>query len=349
MSSNLRNKKYYFYNESLTKDEYEKRMRNLDFGNYEVFQKLLADFEKLKVNAIHKNTLNERAINVIGDWTIDSRDCFSVKFLTGCERVSYAQAVFGYRDSYDVVFGMSGERCYELLAPGMAEHNFHVMFSASINNSRDLEYCDSCRDCHDCFGCIGLAHRAFCIFNVQYSEDEYWRKIDEIKSAMLAAQEYGEFFLPGSSPFPYTASLATSYRGYDDLREAANYGYFIEEIPTDVSSGVNSMEVVNASALPMHIKEVDDTICEKAIYDEINGKHFRITPYEFAFYRKHNLPLPRLYPIARMNQWRKDLDLRLRFFERMCDHCGKSMMTAYAPDRPEKNIYCEKCYHEAAG
>lgn len=240
---------------------------------------------------------------------------------------------------------MSGERCYEFMAASVAERNYEVKFSAIINNSRNLEYSDSCRNCHDCFGCIGLANKSFCIFNVQYEEDEYWRRIDELKTAMVTRGEYGEFFSPALAPFPYNVSLATTYRGYDDLDEARTYGYRVEEIADDVSVAV-SAETIASTELPIHIKDVDDGIVDKIIRDETLGKNFRITPYELTFYRQHNLPLPRMYPIVRMNQWRKDLDLRLRFFERACSRCGKSMATGYAPDAPEKNIYCEQCYQE---
>lgn len=348
MSSNLRNKKYYFYNTQLTKEEYGTRMKEIDLGDYAAYKDYLAHYEEMMKAAVHKNTLNERVINVVGDWTVNSRDCFEVKFLTGCERVAYAQCLFAYRDSYDVVFGTEGERSYECVGASVAGNTFGIKFSSGITDSQNLEYCDSCRDCHDCFGCIGLSHKAFCIFNVQYEEGDYWKKIDEIKTSMLAMGEYGEFFPPDLSPFPYNASLTTAYRGYDDLEEASRYGYRVEKIP-EQGSGVPFPGAIMSGALPNHIRDTGDDIVEKTIYDETHGKSFRVTAYELEFYRRHNIPLPRIYPIGRMNQWRDDLDLRLRFFERTCDRCGKSMMSAYAPERPEKSIYCEECYDETIG
>lgn len=190
---------------------------------------------------------------------------------------------------------------------------------------------------------MGLRNKSFCIFNTQYTEDAYWRIVDEIKVVMLERGEYGEFFPPEFSPFPYNGSLATAYQGFDNFEEAKRYGYGIEEIPESVEGAMN-LEIIFSTKLPLDIKDVDDSILEKVILDEDNNKKFRITRYELEFYRKYNLPLPRIHWFPRMNQWRKDFDLRLRFFERPCGHCGKIMQTTYAPDRPEKNVWCEECY-----
>lgn len=343
MSSNLRNKKYYFYNKPLAKEEYEKKMREINLGNYEVFERYHKEFEELKQNAIRKSTFNERAIHSVGDWVLNSRDCFNVLFALDSERVAYSQGLAQYRDSYDCLFGYNGELCYEFMATSMAEGNHGNRFSSLVNTSRNLEYSDLCYNCHDCFGCVGLRNKSFCIFNKQYSEEEYWEIVDGIKTAMLTAGEYGEFFPPELSSFPYRASLITNYQGYDDFDNAKRYGYRMEEIPQDVSSR-GQEDLVLSSKLPLDIKDADDSIIEKVILDEENNKKFRITRYELEFYRKHNLPLPRLHPFIRMNQWRKDFDLRLRFFDRPCSRCGTMMQTIYAPDRPEKNIYCEQCY-----
>lgn len=345
MSSNLRNKKYYFRNVPLTKEEYKNRMQEINLGNHEVFEQYRNEFETLKKNAIRKSTFNERAINSVGDWITNSRDCFNVLFTVGCERVAYSQGLLQYRDSYDCLFGCNGELCYEFMAMDMAENNNGDRFSSLCNNSRNLEYSDLCYNSHDCFGCVGLRNKSYCIFNRQYAEDEYWPTVDQIKTAMLEAGEYGEFFPPELSSFPYKASLITNYKGYDDFENAKRYGYRMEEIPQDAPVGAGDADVVRSGELLSDIKNVDDSVLQKVIIDEENNKKFRITKYELEFYRKQNLPLPRVHPFIRMNEWRKDFDLRLRFFERPCAKCGKMMQTIYAPDRPEKNVYCEQCYN----
>jgi len=34
-----------------------------------------------------------------------------------------------------------------------------------------------------------------------------------------------------------------------------------------------------------------------------------------------------------------------KLYERVCDKCGKDMITTYSPERPEV-VYCESCYNK---
>ncbi len=158
MSSNLRNKKYYFYNEQLTKKDYEKRTKSIDLGNYEILQTYLKDFQDLRINAIRKSVIGERAINSYGSWMFDVKDCYFVHFCLASERVAYSLGIGRSRDSYDIFGGNNSELCYEL-AVTQSEDNYGVKFSSFAHRSRNLEYCDLMRNSHDCFGCIGLADK----------------------------------------------------------------------------------------------------------------------------------------------------------------------------------------------
>ena len=347
MCSNLRNKKFCFYNEQLTKEEYEKRIKEINLGNYDELQKYLADFRSLRQRAIKKNIYGEHWVDSVGTWMFNVKDCYFVFFVYESERTCYSLGLVGGRDSYDVLGGTNMELCYEFIAVS-AENNYGIKFSSAVNNSRNLEYCDSCSSCHDCFGCVGLRNKSFCIFNKQYTEEEYWQVVDLLKTSMLKQGEYGEFFPPAFAPFPYHASVITSYPGFDDLEKAKQYGYLVENIQEDISASV-SADVVLSSKLPMDIKDVDDSILQKIILDEEHNKRFRIVPFELEFYRKYNLPLPRVAPLIRMAQWRKDLDLRLQFYEVACTKCGKKVPTMYNPELSEKNVYCEQCYQDSLG
>jgi hypothetical protein len=36
-------------------------------------------------------------------------------------------------------------------------------------------------DCHDCFGCANLNHKNYCVFNVQYTKEEYEETLPKLK------------------------------------------------------------------------------------------------------------------------------------------------------------------------
>ena len=67
---------------------------------------------------------------------------------------------------------------------------------------------------------------------------------------------------------------------------------------------------------------------------------------EFKFYKRMNLPLPRLCPNCRHYERLKQRN-PLRLWHRKCmkEGCQNEFETSYAPDRPEI-IYCERCYQQ---
>ena len=70
-----------------------------------------------------------------------------------------------------------------------------------------------CYDCENCFGCLGLRKKKFHIYNRSYSEEAYWKRVDEIKCAMLDRGEYGMFFPAEISQGGYQFSMGEMFLG----------------------------------------------------------------------------------------------------------------------------------------
>ncbi|GAH75117.1 unnamed protein product, partial [marine sediment metagenome] len=151
--------------------------------------------------------------------------------------------------------------------------------------------------------------------------------------------------------FPLTKEEAEE-QGYR-WREPETKDYKITIKPDDLSD---------------HIKDVEDSILKETIGCEHAGKcneqcttAFKIIPQELQFYKKMNLPLPRLCPNCRHYQRLKQRNpLKLWHRQCMCDYkvykntvehrhhpdgkCPNEFETSYAPDRKEI-VYCEQCYN----
>jgi hypothetical protein len=283
------------------------------------------------------------AVECTGDYLINCKNCTSSFYLENSENLHYSLGLLNYKDSHNVIGGIGPtELCYELMTIS-AGSNYNIRCSGEITESRNIEYSDLCRNSHDLFGCVGLANKSFCILNRQYAEQEYWQRVDMIKTAMLKAGEYGEFFPPSLTLVPYRLSIALSYgAGFDDFENAARYGYDTKDIPR---SDIEDMGVVLSSKdLPAEIKDADDGLTKKTILDEMHSKHFRILPYELAFYRRHNIALPTEHPLERMRAQRSVYPLRLRFFARKCPRCSISFESVYNP-KEYVNVLCERCYN----
>ena len=340
MCSNQRHKKYMFRNQQLSKSDYEKKMSQINLGDRTVVARLYQEFYKMKKSAFHKENHNEKSVNCRGDYIKNSKNCWECFYQVGCENVSYAFGSVDLKDSFDVEGGIGSARIRESYG---GQNNHNIKFSLRNMESHDLEYCDQCENCHDCFACIGLKNKSFCIFNVQYSEDEYWRRVDELKTAMLARGEYGEFFPPWLAFVPYNISSAMSFEGFDDIENARKYGYPIETVPPPVVDA--GSETIKSDDLPADIKDVDDSILQKVIRDEKNGKVYRITRMELDFYRRYGIPLPTEHYTIRLARLRKKIGLVVaRYFQRACDKCRQEIESTHDPALGE-TVFCEQCYY----
>ena len=109
-----------------------------------------------------------------------------------------------------------------------------------------------------------------------------------------------------------------------------------KEYAIDIPEGIKVIEANKLTDLS------DEEIIAVAIKCEESGKAFRIIKSELAFYRKHNISLPKKHPDIRHKDRMTQRNPR-KLREKNCDQCGIDMQTSYAPERKEK-IYCEECY-----
>jgi hypothetical protein len=178
---------------------------------------------------------------------------------------------------------------------------------------------------------------------------------------------YGDFFPFDMSPCGYNQSQAFEYFPLTES-EAKERGYRWTT-PEQRSYTISK----KASDLPESIIEVGNEILNNTIQCQHaeSGGHsggcdvdcataFRITQQELDFYRKMNLPLPRLCFNCRhvdRTKWRNAPGLYHR--QCMCDYqrhensathahhqsgpCPNEFETSYPADQPEI-VYCEQCY-----
>jgi len=335
--ANLQGKQYYFFNEYLGKEAYEKKLASINLGNREVLKHYTNKFEEIKKRALRPATRNQNATSSLGSGIVNSTNCYQCLVAYNAEHVAYSFGFLGYRDCYDMAGGINGELSYESFG---LENQYNVLFSSDTFNGRTIEYCDLCRNVSNCFGCVGLRNKKFCIFNKQYAESEYWKTVDEIKTAMMRDKTYGEFFPPQYHPIPYTISVALAFPGFGDIENAKRYGYDTQEIPEEKADAKTN------AVLPLDIKDASDDILTQPFFDARHKKQFRFIKPELEFHRQHNLALPDDSPLAWLAEARKSPapPLCFDFSVRSCPKCGASIQTTYEPDQFKDTVFCEQCY-----
>lgn len=335
---NLRNQSYCFFNEQLTKEDYKKRISEIDMGDRNELLKYQKRFWELVKSLPVRATRNELSQNSTGNHIVESRNCHEAYVTEKCENVRFADKTIGNKDSMDYSVSGSSELLYETNRVGSKCSN--VKFSFFSKFVTDSEFVINCRNISNCFGCIGLENQSYCIFNKKYEPEEYKRKVDEIKTKMLERGEYGEFFPFKFSSYAYQDSIAQVIFPLTKEQIEALGSYWYD--PAQYDSPYEKSEALFKKDIPVNIKDVSDDILSKALICEITDRPFRIISEELEFYRRKRLPLPTIHPNERIKQ-RYTFTDPYRLHDELCGRCGidiKSMYQSKDGYRP----YCEQCY-----
>jgi hypothetical protein len=213
------------------------------------------------------------------------------------------------KDSYDCT--AFWHKCALNIENIAGEEDYNVWFTFATLNAKYTWYSMFCsQNVLHLFWCVWLRNKSYCIFNKQYTKEEYETTVANIIAHMQETAERGEFFHPSLSPFGYNETVAQEYYSAHQVGTQ----FFSSDIKTDQNLSLQdfwyhrsdyqapspvSDKVIQWKDLPTTITEVQDDILQYAIACEVTGKLFRLQPQELAFYRKHNIPLPRKHPDQR--------------------------------------------------
>src|SRR3989344_1648993 len=160
----------------------------IDFGrDYDFNQTFFKQFGELFAKVPRLNLTNKNNHNCeYANWLDYSKNCYLVFGGGYDENVSYANRPFYTKDSMDIYFCNKVEFCYENVN---CQNSYKLSFGENCNNCVDSCLMYDCKNCSDCFGCVGLRNKQHCIFNVEYSKEEYEQKIKELNQGSSKSLE----------------------------------------------------------------------------------------------------------------------------------------------------------------
>ena len=330
---NMSHKKYCFFNEQLTKKEYESKINTI-LWVYSMMKDYKEKFHKHAQQFPKRATRNIQTQNTTWDLNVSTSDCsqcFGIIDAKDCID-SWIGGIQAY-DLWSSDYIWLTSRVYNCI--GVASSDT-VMACVGINNVFDSYYCFYCYYCEYCFGCVWLKHKKYCIFNKQYSKDEYNRLIAIIIDNMKERQERGEFFPWNISPFPYQDTIAHEHFPLDKEDIQTQWRNRYEPLPdTDIPQNGKVVDRrIENSDIVTDILWEKSSIIDTVFVCEISGRPYKILWQELDFYIQHNIPLPRQHPQERYRErLRYRLPYKLR--ERVCDKSWDTILTPYSPERPE--------------
>lgn len=314
----LKHAKHNFLNQQLTPEEYQKQTAHI-LKSPESLTQFLAEFEKLKTKSIYKYARNTQAEASTGDILRNVKNCHECFDLIYQEDSKFCD--LGGASAHHIydstIAGLNMVYGYEQIG-SQGCHN--SAFMVYVDSDQDCFYCIACRNCEHCFGCEGLKYKKYCIFNKQYTKEEYDKLVPKIIEHMTKTGEWGEFFPTSISPYAYNESLANTY--FSRTKEQVQKKGWPWRDPDQ------------------NVSKEDACVCKSC------GKNYRLIKQESDFYEKYQLPQPENCPDCRyrlrlksMNPW--------YLWPRQCMHenCENKFLSTYAPDRTEL-VYCESCYEQ---
>lgn len=343
LCTSLRECEYYFENQKLTREAYEAKMKDIDLGSHAQYEHCKRKLDALKRTMIVQSTNGHNLENCSGNYLQNCKhcdNCFDVE--DGEDLKNCYQLVLGAKSSRDIYqYGTQINECYECGIVG--DGSYHILFSSQvfINNSDLLYCCFMANGSKNCFGCCNMVGASYCIFNKQYSKEEYEQMVPKIIAHMQRTGEWGEFLPIHTSLFGYNKSSAHLYYPLSQQETAKREWHWDDYEPPipDVK------QTVTADMLPDNIDDTPDDILQWAIICEETGKPFKIQPLELKLLRRMNAPIPRRCPDQRHLD-RFALRNPRKLWNRECARCQKPIQTTYSPDRLE-TVYCEECYLQA--
>jgi len=105
------------------------------------------------------------------------KDCYLIAETDYNEKCMYGNRVFHNQYVVDVSNITNSELCYECVDVRKCHSCLYCIDSENCSDSYFLRGCISCKNC---IGCMNLRQKEYCIFNEQFTKEEYEKKKEEL-------------------------------------------------------------------------------------------------------------------------------------------------------------------------
>ena len=211
---------------------------------YEQLNNLLINVPKhcLGISAGDGPNINSDYVNMASG----CKDCYLVFNTSPAEELLYSRGVKKGKFSSDIYFGVSIENCYDSIN---VQESYGTTHSQNVINCVDSHFILNGRNLTNCFGCVNLNTKSYCIFNEQYSKEDYGEKIKNILSSHEKLEIFKNKFYEFSLKFPRRENnniKALNCSG-DYIYDAKNVKYSFEVSGSEDSKYIFSSKSIKDS------------------------------------------------------------------------------------------------------
>src|SRR3989344_4831691 len=107
-----------------------------------------------------------------------SKNCTLITGADYCENVYFSSILNGAKDTADSLRIFKSELCYESIGQN---DSYRVFYSQECDACTEVWFSRNCYSSMNCICCVNLRGASYNIFNVQYSKEEYLKKLKEFR------------------------------------------------------------------------------------------------------------------------------------------------------------------------
>jgi hypothetical protein len=166
--------------------------------DYDFSRSFFDQYKELLSRVPLANVGNTNCVNSpYGNHNADCKNCYLIYASYQNEDVVYSQGAASLRNCMDTYSLLKSEQCYEDV---LSDSLYEVHFSHDVEQSINSMFLKGCINCQDCIGCINLRNKKYCIWNIQYSKEEYLKLKNELdfgsyKTLIEFKKKYKDFIL----------------------------------------------------------------------------------------------------------------------------------------------------------
>ncbi|MCT4616659.1 MAG: hypothetical protein N4A38_00440 [Candidatus Gracilibacteria bacterium] len=163
-----------------SKEWWTDKWNALDYGeNFDFNKSFFKQFKDLMKKVPQINLHNQNSENSsYANFAADLKNCYLVFGCHWAEDCIYGNFYINTKNSTDSFRLFDSEYCYE------CSICYNVYKCFFLENSKNCQNCFlgyDLENCEHCIGCAGLRYKKYCIFNKQYTKQEYEAKKEELK------------------------------------------------------------------------------------------------------------------------------------------------------------------------
>ncbi len=158
--------------------------RNYDFSKnfFEQFYQLLKEVPLPSLYTAHATMVDSDYCNAASYL----KNCYLCFRITGGEDSAYLNIITDGRNSLDCTSLYHSEFCYDSI---LVNKSYRVFYSANCDGCQDVWFSKDLAGCSSCIGCINLRNKQYCIFNEQYTKEDYKKFFEALDLGTIKSVE----------------------------------------------------------------------------------------------------------------------------------------------------------------